>query len=230
MRRPRRDRHAGSAAAPGVLDGEEQHPMLPGTGRAVRRGRVDDRGARPGPGTGHGRTLHFGYIPVGVREASRATDGRPGQKLARPASRHRLPPGGWPDPIPAGCYQRVHRTVAAARSPALPRPPDNPATPSLFLLLDLGGLAATSTCTTVLPGDRRPDGDAAAEPTATCSASCARQRGRAPPGERGTVTLRHGAEGHRRPTRPLVTGRPDDRRPAVRRTRLDNVERPGLRG
>lgn len=119
----------------GVLVGEQQHTMLPAPVAPYAVAGSTTAALGLAEGTGPGRTLFYGYIPVGMRDALVRPMADPAQKLAdllaTPA-----PPGGWPDPILSWLHQRVidpWRRLLPSFTP-----PANPSYASLFLLLDLG--------------------------------------------------------------------------------------------
>lgn len=123
------------AAGADPVAGEQDYPMFPA--RIAPYAAAGTTTARLGlqAETGAGRTLFFGYVPVGIREQLVRPMADPAQALAdlraTPA-----PPGGWPDPIHSWLHARVIDPWSRLTMPAPPVP--NPAYASLFLLLDLG--------------------------------------------------------------------------------------------
>ena len=123
------------AASTDVLPGEQPHPMLPAPVAPYALPGTTTAGLGLGRDTGSGRTLFYGYIPVGMRESLARPIADPAKAfadlVATPA-----PPGGWPDPIHSWLHQRVIDPWRRML-PSL-TPPANPSYASLFLLLDLG--------------------------------------------------------------------------------------------
>ncbi|HXH78130.1 hypothetical protein [Nocardioides sp.] len=122
-------------AGAGLLDGEQRHPMLPAPVAPYAAAGSTTAALGLGLESGSGRTLFYGYIPVGVRETLARPMPDPAKKLAELITTP-APPGGWPDPIHSWLHQRV---IDPWRRMLPPLPaPANPSYASLFLLLDLG--------------------------------------------------------------------------------------------
>lgn len=118
-----------------VLPGEKQHPMHPAPVTPYAPPGSTTASLGLGKGTGPGRTLFYGYIPVGMRESLTRPMADPAQAFANLVATP-APPGGWPDPIHSWLHQRVIDPWRRMLPPSAP--PANPSYASLFLLLDLG--------------------------------------------------------------------------------------------
>lgn len=123
-----------AAAGATLVPGEKEHPMhaapvspyaLPGSTTAA---------LGLGTDTGSGRTIFFGYVPTGMREAMVRPMENPMQRLADLQAS--APPGTWPDPIHSWLFARVIEPWRRLLPPLVPPPKISYA--SLFLLLDLG--------------------------------------------------------------------------------------------
>lgn len=122
------------AAGGALVAGEKEHPMhaAPVTPYALPGSNTATLGLDAATGTG--RTVFFGYMPTGMREAMVRPMENPMQKLVD--LQQSSPPGTWPDPIHSWLFARVIEPWRRLLPPLLP--PPNIAYASLFLLLDLG--------------------------------------------------------------------------------------------
>lgn len=124
-----------AATAARLVPGELQHPMHPAPVAPFADPGTPAAALGLGRATGGGRTLHFGYIPVALRDKLVRPMADPAKALAD--MRAAPPPGiSVPDPVLSWLFARVIEPWRQLVQPA-PLPP-KVGYASLYLILDLG--------------------------------------------------------------------------------------------